>query len=151
MSAYTTDLWTLAPTISSCPTGQLLVNNKCSACSSGTYYSSTAKACVSCPANAVCTALGFTCPLPFVLTELGNGCILQYEFTVFSNWTWLGGSQGVNQAGVYGTQGVAAAGNWPGSRHSHAIVVNSATGNLYLFGGINAANNGIFYSHTFLA
>ena len=33
-------------------------------------------------------------------------------------WTWMGGSNVVNQQGTYGTQGTAAAGNVPGARGS---------------------------------
>jgi N-acetylneuraminic acid mutarotase len=51
-------------------------------------------------------------------------------------WTWMSGSDdGADpQPGVYGTQGVAAAGNVPGSRDS-AISWIDANGNLWLFGG----------------
>ena len=31
-------------------------------------------------------------------------------------WTWMSGSNVVNQEGTYGTQGTAAAGNIPGAR-----------------------------------
>jgi N-acetylneuraminic acid mutarotase len=49
-------------------------------------------------------------------------------------WTWIAGSNTVNAAGVYGTQGVAATGNVPGARQSAATWTDSA-GNLWLFGG----------------
>jgi hypothetical protein len=49
-------------------------------------------------------------------------------------WTWMGGSQAANSAGVYGTQNVAAAGNMPGARDS-AISWVDKSGNLWLFGG----------------
>jgi len=32
-------------------------------------------------------------------------------------WIWIAGSNLVNQAGVYGTQGIADADNWPGARY----------------------------------
>jgi hypothetical protein len=35
-------------------------------------------------------------------------------------WTWMGGSNGYNQPGVYGTQGTAAASNIPGAGGSAA-------------------------------
>jgi N-acetylneuraminic acid mutarotase len=59
-----------------------------------------------------------------------------------NEWTWVSGSsdQGVeknttgSKPGVYGTRGVAAAGNTPGSRYGASTWVDSS-GNLWLFGG----------------
>jgi hypothetical protein len=50
-------------------------------------------------------------------------------------WTWEGGSQGSATSGVYGTLGVAAAGNFPGSRGDSSSWTDLA-GNLWLLGGI---------------
>jgi len=62
-------------------------------------------------------------------------------------WAWMGGSntpaancptieQNITcgAAGVYGAQGTAAAGNWPGGRYSTATWVGAA-GRLWLYGG----------------
>jgi len=49
-------------------------------------------------------------------------------------WTWMSGSMQQAAAGVYGTQGIAAAGNTPGSRQFASSWVTS-TGDLWLFGG----------------
>lgn len=50
-------------------------------------------------------------------------------------WTWEGGSQNaVNANGVYGTEGVAAAGNIPGARDEGASWADH-NGNMWLFGG----------------
>jgi outer membrane protein assembly factor BamB len=49
-------------------------------------------------------------------------------------WTWVSGSNQANQAGVYGTKGVPAAGNIPGAR-TEAVSWIDATGNFLLFGG----------------
>lgn len=49
-------------------------------------------------------------------------------------WTWMSGSNVINQTGVYGTQGVAAAANVPGARWSSAAWTDAA-GNFWLFGG----------------
>jgi N-acetylneuraminic acid mutarotase len=49
-------------------------------------------------------------------------------------WTWMGGSNTVNQPGVYGTLGVPAPGNVPGARNG-AVGWSDASGNLWLFGG----------------
>ena len=51
-------------------------------------------------------------------------------------WTWMKGSSGAGQAGVYGTQGVAAAGNTPGARQGSASWF-TPDGNLWLFGGFD--------------
>lgn len=50
-------------------------------------------------------------------------------------WTWVAGPNRVNQSGVYGTKGTAAAANNPGARAGAATWTDSS-GNLYLFGGI---------------
>src|ERR1035437_1168577 len=49
-------------------------------------------------------------------------------------WTWMGGSNVVNQPGTYGTQGTAAPGNIPGAR-GNAVSWTDAVGNFWLFGG----------------
>ncbi len=49
-------------------------------------------------------------------------------------WTWMGGANHVQQAGVYGQLGVAGATNYPGSR-AHAVGAVDAAGDFWLFGG----------------
>jgi N-acetylneuraminic acid mutarotase len=49
-------------------------------------------------------------------------------------WTWVSGSNLADTKGVYGTRGVAAAGNVPGARGGAVSWIDSA-GNLWLFGG----------------
>jgi N-acetylneuraminic acid mutarotase len=60
-------------------------------------------------------------------------------------WAWMGGSKTVgalaNTPGVYGTQGVFAAGNIPAGR-SGAAGWTDAQGNLWLFGGNGVDNSG---------
>jgi hypothetical protein len=51
-----------------------------------------------------------------------------------TNWTWVTGSNTVNQAGTYGTQGVAASGNVPGARNG-ASYWKDSSGNFWVFGG----------------
>jgi hypothetical protein len=58
-------------------------------------------------------------------------------------WTWVSGSNTINAQGVYGTQGVAAAGNVPGARASSISWTDSA-GNLWLFGGAGYDSAGPF-------
>ena len=58
-----------------------------------------------------------------------------WRFDTFSNeWTWVSGSNSCCQAGVYGTQGVAAVENAPGARTSAVTWIDS-NGKLWLFGG----------------
>jgi N-acetylneuraminic acid mutarotase len=54
--------------------------------------------------------------------------------TATLEWTWVNGDQFVNQSGVYGTKGIAAAGNKPGSRSDAALAVD-ASGNVWMCGG----------------
>jgi hypothetical protein len=56
-----------------------------------------------------------------------------WEFKA-GQWTWMSGANVLNQTGVYGTQGVAAATNVPGARWSSAAWTDTS-GNLWLFGG----------------
>jgi hypothetical protein len=49
-------------------------------------------------------------------------------------WAWVSGSSTAGAAGVYGTQGVAAATNVPGFRNG-AVSWTDSSGNLWLFGG----------------
>lgn len=58
-----------------------------------------------------------------------------WEFsTTTLQWTWVSGSNLVNQPGVYGTQGSANAGNLPGAREWESSSVKSSS-SLWLFGG----------------
>jgi N-acetylneuraminic acid mutarotase len=50
------------------------------------------------------------------------------------NWTWMSGSNTINQVGSYGTKGVAAASNLPGARGWSVSWIDNG-GNLWLFGG----------------
>jgi N-acetylneuraminic acid mutarotase len=52
-------------------------------------------------------------------------------------WTWMSGSSTPGAAGVYGTQGLAAAGNVPGER-DYAVSWTDSSDNLWLFGGNTA-------------
>lgn len=53
---------------------------------------------------------------------------------VTNEWTWIKGDNVATQAGVYGTQGVGANLNKPGSRDG-AVSWQDAAGNVWLFGG----------------
>jgi Galactose oxidase, central domain/Kelch motif len=65
----------------------------------------------------------------------------------FVSWAWVGGTNPVttslqnvvNSLGVYGTQGIPASGNVPGSRFGAASWTDSS-GNFWMFGGEGAAS-----------
>lgn len=58
--------------------------------------------------------------------------------------TWMKGDNTINQVGMYGTQGVAAAANKPGARDFSATWKDN-TGNLWLFGGYGYDDNSLGY------
>jgi N-acetylneuraminic acid mutarotase len=58
-------------------------------------------------------------------------------------WTWISGASTTNATGVYGAQGVAAAGNTPGSREGGTGWADGK-GNLYFFGGAGYSATGNF-------
>jgi len=65
-----------------------------------------------------------------------------WKFTPSTNkWTWVGGSNVVNQAGTYGTLGTGSTSNIPGAREGSVSWIDS-TGNLWLFGGLGYATSG---------
>lgn len=72
----------------------------------------------------------------------GGGAAVANELWSFnlsnSEWTWVGGSPTFGYAGgvagIYGTQGTPALGNFPGTRWADATWIDS-NGNLWLFGG----------------
>jgi hypothetical protein len=56
-----------------------------------------------------------------------------WEFNA-GQWTWVNGSNFVNQHGTYGTIGIGSSSNVPGARSS-AVSWTDASGNFWLFGG----------------
>jgi len=56
-------------------------------------------------------------------------------------WTWVSGSNVVQQPGVYGTKGQPVPGNTPGGRSS-AVSWTDGQGNLWLFGGFGSGYTG---------
>ena len=59
---------------------------------------------------------------------------------VINQWTWINGDNTTDNFGIYGTKGVAAAGNQPGSRDA-AVSWKDLSGNLWLFGGMGMSEN----------
>jgi len=69
------------------------------------------------------------------------GCLLGFAFISISSaaqttaaWTWMGGSNLVDQPGVYGVLGTPNSANFPQGRYNSVSWTDSA-GNLWLFGG----------------
>lgn len=56
-------------------------------------------------------------------------------------WSWMAGSDQINQYGTYGTLGTPAPSNAPGSRFGAAAWTDGA-GNFWLFGGAGVGTNG---------
>lgn len=58
-----------------------------------------------------------------------------WKYTIATNqWTWMHGFTTVAQNGVYGTQGVASASNFPGCRYGAGSWTDNS-GNFWMFGG----------------
>ncbi|HEV2272071.1 MAG TPA: kelch repeat-containing protein [Steroidobacteraceae bacterium] len=57
-------------------------------------------------------------------------------------FTWVGGSDGTDATGIYGTQGVAAATNVPGARDA-GVTWTDASGDLWMFGGFAGYQNSV--------
>jgi N-acetylneuraminic acid mutarotase len=56
-------------------------------------------------------------------------------------WTWVGGSNQIEQTGVYGTLATPAPGNVPGARND-AVSWTDPSGNFWLFGGLGVDSTG---------
>jgi hypothetical protein len=75
------------------------------------------------------------------LWEFSPGALDASALTYNGQWTWQGGQNTFNHAGVYGTLGTASASNIPGGRWAAATFVD-ASGALWLFGGQGYDKNG---------
>jgi len=62
------------------------------------------------------------------------------------SWTWMSGSNIVDQVGVYGEKGVADESNVPGSRQGAAGWFDSSTQELWLFGGHRYSGTAQYYN-----
>jgi hypothetical protein len=60
---------------------------------------------------------------------------------VHNEWTWMSGSNTVNQSGSYGSLGAVGPTTDPGAR-SYAVSWTDKSGNLWLFGGIGLDSSG---------
>ncbi len=68
-----------------------------------------------------------------------------WMFNITSGWwTWVWGSNIINQGGIYGSQGVPAASNEPGARFD-CISWTDSNDNLWLFGGFGRDSTGFYW------
>ena len=58
-----------------------------------------------------------------------------------NNWTWILGSNIINQQGNYGNQGISSSSNIPGSRYSSVSWIDN-NNHFWLFGGNGYDSNG---------
>ncbi len=81
----------------------------------------------------------------FGCDSTGPGCsnLLLNDLWKYSGgqWTWVSGAKTGNQAGTYGTQGTAAAGNVPPGRQASVAWIDNL-GNVWMFGGFTSGTNG---------
>lgn len=73
-------------------------------------------------------------------STVGNGGYLNdlWKYNPNTNqWTWVNGSNAIDQTGLYGTKGVESSANVPGARFRSAGKWVDSNGNLWLFGGWN--------------
>lgn len=87
------------------------------------------------PVGAECAT---THPLCWIVSDYFDDL---WEFNG-SEWAWMGGSTAPDQPAAYGTKGVAATGNGPGSR-SGAASWTDAPGDFWLFGGGSTSQNNL--------
>jgi gliding motility-associated-like protein len=73
-----------------------------------------------------------------------NGALSDmWEFKPLINqWCWIKGTGNVNQAGIYGIQGIPSPTNNPGGRSYTVLTWVDTIGNLWLFGGLGFDKNG---------
>ncbi|MGB3948193.1 MAG: kelch repeat-containing protein [Bacteroidia bacterium] len=70
-----------------------------------------------------------------------------WKYNINTNeWTWVKGANTSNQTGIYGTKGVAADANTPGSRQASVCWTDNAN-NFWLFGGYGFPETGTTYSY----
>ena len=58
-----------------------------------------------------------------------------------NNWTWMHGTQTMNQSPVYGVKGIANAANTPGGNGFAAATWTDLSGNLWMYGGHDGSNS----------
>jgi hypothetical protein len=143
---FLNDLWKYSPS-----SGQWTwVGGATTACSQGVYGTQGVAAAANVPGARV--GVSWTDANGNLWLFGGGGCDSTGSFVLFEDlweyssssgeWTWVGGSTTTNTSPVYGTKGVAAASNTPGSRVGGARWTD-ANANVVMFGGfgIDSSNS----------
>jgi Galactose oxidase, central domain len=81
---------------------------------------------------------GLSCQISAGSGTVATANLTTISVTCPSPWVWRAGSNAPNAPNVYGTEGVATAGNVPGARQGAATWTDGA-GNFWLFGGVNVS------------
>lgn len=92
------------------------------------------------PTDQICSISNASGNASATVTTVTVACGLSVNAT--DVWTWITGSNSVNAAGIYGTQGTPAGTNTPSARRLSAAWTD-ATGNFWMFGGGGAGNVGM--------
>jgi N-acetylneuraminic acid mutarotase len=80
------------------------------------------------------------------VSATGSASYTIWPVSAVNEWAWMGGANKNEFAeGIYGTLGVSAPGNFPGSHQFSSTWVDSS-GNLWLFGGLGVDANGSYGS-----
>ena len=161
-NAFLNDLWEFSPTLNEWAWmgGSSQVTNNCHATNGSPCGSLGVNGSLGVPSAANIPGARFS---PVVWLDSGGNAWLMggegfgatdtagflndlWEFNPATNeWAWMGGPSTVNgnngESGVYGTLGVAGAGNIPGGRYS-AAGWSGADGNFWLMGGFGPDANG---------
>jgi len=62
-----------------------------------------------------------------------------------STWTWISGSNTINQPGVYGSKGVPSTENYPGARERGVGWYDHMRQEFWAFGGVGFGNSSSSY------
>ena len=83
--------------------------------------------------------------LIIIITVLLTGIVVGGTGAITSTgeWSWMSGSDIADQAGIYGTKGISAASNIPGSRQASMFFVDTS-GDFWLFGGWGYDSTGTY-------
>ncbi|MEZ4941657.1 MAG: kelch repeat-containing protein [Saprospiraceae bacterium] len=146
-SGYLNDLWKYNPSTNEWTwvKGSKLINQ------SGTFGAKGTPAVGNTPGGLIATA-GGVLPSGNFWLHGGNGYngsgssgYMNDLWTfdpISEQWTWVSGSNAPNKNGVYGTQGLPDAGNFPGGRDRTAGW-SDASGNIWIFGGVGYPESGL--------
>ncbi len=145
------DVWSYTPS-----TGQWTwISGSSAVGSKGTYGTRGIPASGSAPGSRINSVAWYTKSGVWLFGGVGNDSAGAYgglndlwRFDPTTDlWTWTDGSNTVNAAGVYGTQGMIGNGNTPGARYAPFYWQDVSTDqNLWLFGGYGVVTSPSYYN-----